>query len=131
MMHIDLYSFGYHFSGIPRDPGGHGGGFVFDCRALPNPGREVRFAMLSGLDPEVQEYIRKQDDTAPFLFHALALVERAARSYEGRGYTRLQVCFGCTGGQHRSVYCTERAAEALRDMGFEVTITHTERERWA
>lgn len=131
MLHIDLYSFGFHRSGIPADPTGNGGGFVFDCRVLPNPGREQRYAAKSGLDPEVQEFLADRAETADFLTHAVALVESAARLYTARGFTHLQVSFGCTGGQHRSVYCAERAATELRERGYHVTVTHTERERWA
>ena len=131
MLHIDIRSFGYHRSGIPDDPSGNGGGFVFDCRMLPNPGREARYARQSGLDREVQDYLAGCEETSVFLSHALALVEATARRYESRGFTRLQVCFGCTGGQHRSVYCAESAARLLHERGFQVTVTHTEREAWS
>lgn len=130
MLHLDLFSFGYHRSGIPADPSGNGGGFVFDCRVLPNPGREARFARQSGLDRDVQAYLSARGETAEFLDHAVALVEATARQYERRGFTHLQVCFGCTGGQHRSVYCAEQAALLLGQRGFHVTVTHTEREAW-
>lgn len=130
MLHIDIHSFGYHRSGIPLDTSGNGGGFVFDCRVLPNPGREARYAKQSGLDSEVREFLEERGETAEFLAHAITLVERTARAYDYRGFTHLQVCFGCTGGQHRSVFCAERAAIALRDLGYHVTVTHTEREAW-
>ncbi len=130
MLHIDVFSFGYHRSGIPPDRSGNGGGFVFDCRVLPNPGREARYAKQSGLDREVRTFLEERGETAEFLAHAIVLVERTARAYDYRGFTHLQVCFGCTGGQHRSVFCAERAAAALRDLGYDVTVTHTEREAW-
>lgn len=131
MLHIDIHSFGYHRSGIPVDTSGNGGGFVFDCRMLPNPGREARYARQSGLDREVQDYLSACEETSVFLAHALALVETTATQYAARGFTHLQVCFGCTGGQHRSVYCAESAARLLRERGFQVTVTHTEREAWS
>lgn len=130
MLHIDMYSFGYHRSGIPVDASGNGGGFVFDCRILPNPGREQRYAGLSGLDAAVGDFLAGRPETAEFLAHARGLIEAAARNYTARGFTHLMVSFGCTGGQHRSVYIAERIASALRTHGYEVTVTHTERERW-
>ena len=130
MLHIDLYSFGYHRSGIPQDPSGNGGGFVFDCRVLPNPGREARYAKQSGLDSDVREFLEERSETAEFLTHAVAMIERTAHAYEARGFVHLQVCFGCTGGQHRSVFCAEQAVRILRQLGFHVSVTHTEREAW-
>ncbi|MDX9758471.1 MAG: RNase adapter RapZ [Bacteroidota bacterium] len=130
MLHIDLYSFGYHRSGIPADPSGNRGGFVFDCRILPNPGREQRYAGLSGLDAAVGDFLAGRPETTEFLTHVLALIEAAARNYTARGFTHLMVNFGCTGGQHRSVYIAECVAATLRPRGYHVTLTHTERERW-
>ncbi|MBN1449131.1 MAG: hypothetical protein JXA28_14485 [Bacteroidetes bacterium] len=130
MLHIDLCSFGYHKSGIPPNEHGNGGGFVFDCRFLPNPGREARYRHLSGLDHEVGSYLEAQPETAQFMAHTVVLIELAALRYRERGFMHLQVCYGCTGGQHRSVFCAEFAARILRRSGFEVTITHHEREGW-
>ena len=130
MLHLAIHSFGYHRSGIPSDPSGNGGGFVFDCRILPNPGRDQRYAGLSGLDHAVGDFLAQRIETKEFLSHALALVEAAARNYTDRGFTHLMVSFGCTGGQHRSVYIAKRVAAELRSRGYDVTVTHTERERW-
>jgi RNase adaptor protein for sRNA GlmZ degradation len=130
MLHIDLYSFGYHKSGIPENRFGNGGGFVFDCRFLPNPGREARFLRSTGLDRDVQEYLAALPETASFMGHALALIEQAAAHYTDRGFEHLQVSFGCTGGQHRSVFCAEYAARLLQGNGYSVQVTHVERERW-
>ncbi|PLX32004.1 MAG: hypothetical protein C0600_03965 [Ignavibacteria bacterium] len=130
MLHISIASFGYHRSGPPHDPGGNGGGFVFDCRFLPNPGREAAYRHLNGLDPEVQAYLEALPETGVLLQHALALIEQAARQYRTVGYTHLHVAFGCTGGQHRSVYCSEQAARMLRDAGYSVSVLHTETEHW-
>lgn len=130
MLKIDLCSFGYHRSGIPADPHGNGGGFVFDARCLPNPGREARFRHGSGLDEDVRAYLEAQPETAVFLSHAIAMIEHAARLYDARGFEHLQVSFGCTGGQHRSVFCVEYAARMLRHHGYRCEVQHTERERW-
>jgi RNase adaptor protein for sRNA GlmZ degradation len=130
MLTIDLMSFGFHRSGVPADPHGNGGGFVFDARCLPNPGREARYRQSSGLDDDVRSYLEARPETAVFLSHAIAMVEHAARLYDARGFEHLQVSFGCTGGQHRSVFCVEYAARMLRLRGYRCEITHTERERW-
>jgi RNase adaptor protein for sRNA GlmZ degradation len=97
---------------------------------LPNPGRESRLANQSGLDNEVREFLEGSSETAEFLAHAIGMVERTAHAYEARGFAHLQVCFGCTGGQHRSVFCAEQAVRALRELGFHATVTHTECEAW-
>jgi RNase adaptor protein for sRNA GlmZ degradation len=130
MLHINIYSFGFHRSGIPADPHGNGGGFVFDCRSIPNPGREAEYRHMNGCDPEIQAFLESLTETAEILHHALALIEKSAHSYVARGYSQLQVAFGCTGGQHRSVYCSEQAARLLREQGFSVSLEHTEREYW-
>lgn len=130
MLHISIASFGYHRSGPPQDPGGNGGGFVFDCRFLPNPGREAAYRQLTGNDPEVQAYLEAMPETGVLLQHVIALVEKAARSYRELGYTHLHVAFGCTGGQHRSVYCAEQTARMLREAEFSVSVVHTETEHW-
>lgn len=124
---ITIYSFGYHVSGIPPDPGGHGGGFVFDCRGLPNPGRHPDFMRLTGEDGEVQRHLEAHPDVGRFIDHAVALIEISAASYAARGFERLMVSFGCTGGQHRSVYCAIRAAERLRAAGYEVQLIHLDK----
>ncbi|MCB2206119.1 ATP-binding protein [bacterium] len=130
MLTIALYSFGYHRSGIPVDPHGNHGGFVFDARCLPNPGREAQYRHVSGLDDAVRAYLEKQPETAVFLSHAIAMIEHAAGLYNARKFEHLQVSFGCTGGQHRSVFCVEYAARMLRLHGYTCTVEHTERERW-
>jgi len=110
---VHVQSFSYKDS-LPQDDSGHGGGFVFDCRALPNPGRHERFASLSGRDREVVEFLRDDAAVREFLRHAIALVDRSVENYRSRNFTNLSVAFGCTGGRHRSVYCAERLAEHLR-----------------
>lgn len=124
---ITVTSFGFHVSGIPDDPTGHGGGFIFDCRGLPNPGRDLRYAKKTGLDDSVAEFLRAFPEVGLFIDHAFALVVLTASSFQRRRFTHLSVGFGCTGGQHRSVYCTERFAEKLRNAGFSVQVIHQDK----
>ncbi len=121
---ITIYSFGYHLSGIPRDNGEHGGGFVFDCRGLPNPGREARYKDKTGMDASVVRYLKKFPIVHDFLEHAFRLVELTAENYRSRGFTSLTVAFGCTGGRHRSVFCAETIAKKLKKMKFNVKVIH-------
>jgi len=112
---IEINSFSYR-RGIPYDPSGHGGGFVFDCRLLPNPGLLEPYKKLTGLDSEVILFLKKEDDVKDFIENAATIVKQSARNYLKSGYTNLQVNFGCTGGQHRSVYCAEKLAEILKQQ---------------
>jgi aminoglycoside/choline kinase family phosphotransferase len=125
---VRIESFSYR-TGAPADERGHGGGFVFDCRSLPNPGREERFKRLDGRDGAVAQYLGKEPAVGLFLEHAAALVEGAVENYRQRNFTDLYVAFGCTGGQHRSVYLAERLAERLRAKGVSVELRHREQER--
>lgn len=128
---VRVGSFSYK-RGMPRDPGGHGGGYVFDCRALPNPGRLAEHATRTGLDDAVAGWLESQPACGPFFEAARALVEAQVEAYGRRGFSSLQVLFGCTGGQHRSPYFAERLGRALRarfpDVG--VRVEHAERARW-
>ena len=126
---VRIFSFSFH-NGLPADEAGHGGGFVFDARSLPNPGREARFRQLSGKDEAVIEYLDRQESVHQFLSHAASLVDASVASYQSRGFTNLMVSFGCTGGQHRSVYLAEQLAEHLRaTKGLEVQVRHTQMEK--
>lgn len=126
---VRVSSFSYHRGDPPADPSGNGGGFVFDSRAIPNPGREEQFKSLTGRDPLVQSYLEKQPEVPEFLKHATALVDAAVKNYQHRGFKNLTVSFGCTGGQHRSVYFAERMAEHLRECpGVQVVLRHVELE---
>jgi RNase adaptor protein for sRNA GlmZ degradation len=127
---VTVLSFGYMRSGVPADASGNGGGFVFDCRCLPNPAWEEGFMHLCGLDERVRDWLGADSGTVAFLDSVFAIVDLAIDAFFTRGFTALQVSFGCTGGQHRSVYCSERLAEHLRAKGVCVDVIHTERGKW-
>jgi hypothetical protein len=121
---VRIFSFSFH-QGLPKDETGHGGGFVFDCRGLPNPGREERFKNVTGLDAPVAEYLKQQESVPQFLANVISLVDPSVSNYQSRGFKSLMVSFGCTGGQHRSVYLAEQLAKHLRDRnGIDVLVRH-------
>ena len=122
---VRVLSFSYR-DGLPGDDSGHGGGWVFDCRFLPNPGREERFASMTGRDEAVAAYLEAEPTVGAFLERVRALVDEAVDNYRGRNFTDLSVAFGCTGGRHRSVFCAERLAEHLRRRGVAVELRHRE-----
>ena len=109
-----ITSFSFH-RGLPKDETGNGGGFVFDARSLPNPGREERFKPLTGKDAPVAEYLNQQESVRQYFANVISLVEPALSNYQERGFKNLMVSFGCTGGQHRSVYLAEQMAKHLRE----------------
>jgi len=126
---VRVFSFSFH-RGLPQDETGNGGGFIFDGRSLPNPGREERFQALSGQDEPVVEYLDQQESVQQFLANVIALVESSVANYQSRGFKNLMVAFGCTGGQHRSVYLSEQLAKHLRGTnGVEVIVHHRELEK--
>ena len=125
---VRIFSFSFG-RGVPRDETGHGGGFVFDARCIPNPGREEKFKPLTGKDSAVIEYLNQQESAHQFLDSAISLVDASVNAYQRRGFTSLTVSFGCTGGQHRSVYFAERLAKHLTGRtGVEVVVRHLELE---
>jgi aminoglycoside/choline kinase family phosphotransferase len=125
---VRIMSFSFH-RGWPKDESGHGGGFVFDGRNLPNPGREERFKALTGRDAPVIDYLNQQESVHQFLASVMSLVEASVANYQQRGFKSLMVSFGCTGGQHRSVYLAEQLAKRLRGRnGVEVVLRHRELE---
>jgi len=128
---VRIFSFSFHRT-PPSDESGNGGGFVFDARSLPNPGREERFKQLTGKDAPVIEYLNQQESVHQFLSHVMSLVDATVRSYQTRGFKNLMVSFGCTGGQHRSVFLAEQLAKHLRaNGGVEVHVRHIELESMA
>ena len=122
---IDVFSFSYK-KGLPTDYSGNGGGYVFDCRAVHNPGRYEQYKALTGLDAPVKEFLEKDGEILTFLEHACALADASASKYARRGFTHLQFGFGCTGGRHRSVYSAQHLAEHLARQGYRVRLTHRE-----
>jgi len=125
-----IFSFSFHRGGPPTDETGHGGGFVFDVRSLPNPGREARFKMLTGKDAPVIEYLKQHKSVDEYLKNAEALIDASISNYQSRGFKSLTAAFGCTGGQHRSVYLAEQLARHLRAKeGVEVVLRHIQLEK--
>jgi len=114
VLKLNIFSFSYR-TGLPRQSTDHGGGFIFDCRCLPNPGRIARYRDQTGLDDEVIAYFRERSELEQFIVHVSSLVDQAIENYIARGFVSLSVGFGCTGGQHRSVYCTEMLAKHVRE----------------
>ena len=126
---VRVSSFSFH-RGLPQDETGNGGGFIFDGRSLPNPGREERFKPLTGKDGPVIEYLEQQESVRQFLNNVIALIDSSVSNYQSRGFKDLMVSFGCTGGQHRSVYLAEQLAKHLRATnGVEVVLHHRELDR--
>jgi aminoglycoside/choline kinase family phosphotransferase len=128
-LEVRIFSFSFHHD-VPKDESGNGGGFIFDARSLPNPGREERFKQLTGKDTPVIDYLNQQEGVHHYLANAVSLVEASIASYQQRGFKNLMVSFGCTGGQHRSVFLAEHLAKRLRDQsGVEVVLKHLELEK--
>jgi aminoglycoside/choline kinase family phosphotransferase len=125
---VRVMSFSFH-RGMPKDESGHGGGFVFDGRSLPNPGREERFKSLTGRDAPVIDYLKQQESVHQFMASVMSLVDASVNEYQRRGFKSLMVSFGCTGGQHRSVFLAEQLAKRLRGRnGVDVVVRHRELE---
>ena len=123
---VKVMSFAYK-KGIPDDPTGNGGGFVFDCRAVNNPGKYERYKPFTGLDEPVIKFLEEDGEIEVFLEHAYALVDASVKRYMERGFSNLSVCFGCTGGQHRSVYSAQHMAEHINQkFGVKVELVHRE-----
>src|SRR5467141_2989558 len=125
---VRVFSFSFH-QGLPKDDSGNGGGFVFDARSIPNPGREERYKSLTGKDAPVIDYLNQQESVHQFLASVMSLVDASVSDYQRRGFKSLMVSFGCTGGQHRSVYLAEELAKHLRGRnGVEAVVRHLELE---
>ena len=111
---VRVMSFSYRKGGIPQDNSGNGGGFVFDCRAMHNPGRYEQYKGITGADAPVIEFLESKGEVQQYLEHVYGLVDPAVDNYVERGFLNLMVAFGCTGGQHRSLYCANHLAEHLK-----------------
>jgi aminoglycoside/choline kinase family phosphotransferase len=123
---ITINSFSYK-NGIPTDTTGNGGGFVFDCRALHNPGRYDEFKQLTGKDKGVIEFLQKEPEMYEFMNHVYGLIDRTIENYQARKFAHLMVCFGCTGGQHRSVFCANMLYEHIhKKFKTNVKLNHRE-----
>lgn len=129
---VEINSFSYLYSGIPKDISSHGGGFVFDCRSLPNPGRYAEYKKLSGLDQPVIDFLKKEPEVDNFFLNVTEIVERAIDNYIERDFDHLMINFGCTGGQHRSVYCAERLyKKLLQKYDINIELQHLMKEKWS
>ena len=125
-LEVHIYSFAYK-KGIPADTTGNGGGYVFDCRSVNNPGKYEYYRQFNGTDPEVIKFLEDDGEVNVFLDSVYKLVDAHVQRFIERKFTHLQVCFGCTGGQHRSVYCAEHLARHLADkFNIKVVLTHRE-----
>ncbi|MBR5102077.1 MAG: phosphotransferase, partial [Muribaculaceae bacterium] len=123
---VKVMSFAYK-KGIPNDASGNGGGYVFDLRAVNNPGKYERYKPYNGNDEQVIKFLEDDGEILTYLDHAYALVDSSVKRYMERGFTNLMVCFGCTGGQHRSVYCAQHLAEHVnKKFNVKVELVHRE-----
>ena len=125
-LEVRVVSFAYK-KGIPEDPSGNGGGYVFDCRAINNPGKYERYNNFNGLDEPVIEFLEEDGEIVEFLDTIYPLVDNHVKRYMDRSFTNLMIAFGCTGGQHRSVYAAQHVAEHIsRKFGVKVVLIHRE-----
>ncbi len=121
-LRVTINSFSFKKKGIPTDLSGNGGGFVFDCRILPNPGRLPAFAHLTGKDAEVIRFLEKEQEVKRFLETTKTMLQQAIDNYTARGFKHLMVNFGCTGGQHRSVYCAAEISRWVKEQYAEIEV---------
>lgn len=127
---VEINSFSYR-NGIPADTSENGGGFVFDCRGILNPGRFDDYKKLSGLDKPTTDFLEQKTKMNEFLNSVFDLVDINVENYLERGFDHLQINFGCTGGQHRSVYAAEKTAQHLENKyKIKTVLKHTNREKW-
>ena len=125
---VTVTSFSFKNGGYPKGCHGNGGGFVFDCRGIHNPGRYDKYKPLTGKDKEVIEFFNQNDEAERFVSNAMNMVKDTISRYRERGFNSLQVSFGCTGGRHRSVFCTELFSKKVKELfpDVEVEVCHRE-----
>ena len=128
VLEVKVYSFSFK-KGIPQDMSGNGGGYVFDCRSIHNPGRYEPYRKLTGRDEPVIRFLEDDGEIIGFLEHVYGVVDPHVETYSRRGFTSLMVSFGCTGGQHRSVYCAEHLAHHLAEKYPDVRVRLIHREQ--
>jgi RNase adaptor protein for sRNA GlmZ degradation len=124
---IKINSFSYKKTGYPRDESDNGGGFVFDCRGILNPGRLEEFKIQTGRDKPVKDFLEQKTEIPGFMNNVYNLVDISVSDYLKRGFSSLMINFGCTGGQHRSVYAADALARHLRNkFNVNIEINHIE-----
>lgn len=129
MLNLHIKSFSYKVA-IPNDRSGHGGGFVFDCRWINNPGRHEAYKSKTGRDPDVISFFKEHSNIDQFINNVHSVVDPAVERYLQRGFSDLSIFFGCTGGQHRSVYCADAIANYFKTQSdVEVHLEHVEQEK--
>lgn len=132
LLTVSINSFSYKHNGIPEDSSGNGGGFVFDCRFIHNPGRYEPYKKLTGRDEGVINFLQHHSEMGTFLNDVYRIVDGAVEDYIDRSFTHLMLSFGCTGGQHRSVYAADMLAQHLKEKyGVQIVLRHIEQERKA
>ncbi len=126
MLKVRIFSFSYKYSGIPQDTTENGGGFVFDCRFIHNPGKYEEYKNLTGKDEKVIIFLQKQAEMADFLINVYGIIDKSVDNYIKREFSDLMVSFGCTGGRHRSVYSAEKLSVHLKEKypEIEIVVTH-------
>ena len=121
-LNINVRSFSYK-KGIPNDPTGNGGGFVFDCRGILNPGRIKEYKTQTGRDEDVKKYLETETKIAVFLEGVFQIIDISIEDYLQRDFENLEINFGCTGGQHRSVYSADATAKHIQEKFPEAQVT--------
>lgn len=130
-LQVHISSFSYKKNGLPKDKTSHGGGYIFDCRGIKNPGRYKDYKFLNGGDEAVKQFLERETRMPEFVQHVEGLVSMNVEDYMSRGFDHLSVAFGCTGGQHRSVYAAEQLANYLKNKyKIPVHLTHVNKEGW-
>jgi len=126
LLKVRIFSFSYKYNGIPQDTTENGGGFVFDCRFIHNPGKYEEYKNLTGKDEKVIISLQKQAEMADFLSNVYGIIDKSVDNYIKREFSDIMISFGCTGGRHRSVYSAEKLSVHLKEKypEIEIVVTH-------